>query len=117
MRWAPPVVLVVLIIATYAQFLGDGVHGSDTWAHLWTSRDVGAVLSAPIMTGTSFPERIGRFFRPLSSMSYTVEYAMAGLNPGVMHGLDLLIHVGASLALYGLGRTVGVRPWPAAIGV
>src|SRR5690349_9262483 len=83
--WIPLCALALLTTAAYAQFLGDYFVGGDTWAHIWTSRDVGQVLTQPIMAGSTFPETVARFFRPVSSLSYTLQYAIWGLNPLAFH--------------------------------
>jgi hypothetical protein len=101
----------------YAPYLGDYFVGGDTWAHIWTSRDIGQVLTQPIMAGSSFPETVARFYRPVSSLSYTLQYAMSGLNAFAFHLGDLLIHVLAMLGLCALAITLGIRPWAAALGV
>lgn len=46
--------------------------------------------------------------RPLVNLSLALNYALGGLNPAGYHALNLLIHVGAALALLGiLRRTLG----------
>jgi hypothetical protein len=112
----PLVLLGMLIVVAYAPYVGDYFVGGDTWAHIWTSRDVANVLTQPIMAGSGFPETVARFYRPVSSLSYTFQYALWGLNPLAFHLGDLLIHVLAMVSLAGLAIVLGVRPWAAAIG-
>ena len=108
--------LAVLIAAAYAPYVSDYFVGGDTWAHIWTSRSVGSVLTQPIMAGSGFPETVARFYRPVSSLTYTFQYALSGLNPVAFHLGDLLIHVAAMVALAWLAITLGIRPWAAAVG-
>jgi hypothetical protein len=115
-RVAPPIALTLVVAAAYVPLAGEFLQGSDTFAHIWTSRDVGRVLTAPIMAGTSFPDTWALFYRPVSSLSYTLNYAVSGLNATAFHATDLLIHLLASLGLYGLMRVIGIGGWPAAIG-
>ena len=68
------------------------------------------------MSGTVFPETVALFFRPISSLSYALNYAVWGMNPVPFHLTDVLIHVLATLALYALASVLGLRPWAAAIG-
>ena len=114
--WLPLALLAVLSSLAYAPYLGDYFVGGDTWAHIWTSRDVGQVLTQPIMAGSGFPETVAHFYRPISSLSYTIQYAISGLNAFAFHVGDLLIHVVAMLSLAGLAIALGVRPWAAALG-
>jgi hypothetical protein len=115
-RYAPALALALVVTLGYAPFTGEYLQGNDTWAHIWTSRDVGRVLTQPIMAGTSFPETWALFYRPVSSLSYTLNYALSGLNPTAFHLTDLLIHVLASLGLYSLMLLLGTSGWAAAIG-
>jgi hypothetical protein len=117
--WAlllPLAALTVLTSLAYAPYMRDYFVGGDTWAHIWTSRDVGQVLTQPIMEGSGFPETVAHFYRPVSSLSYTLQYALSGLNPLAFHLGDLLFHVLAMLSLAGLAITFGIRPWAAALG-
>jgi hypothetical protein len=73
--WAPPVLVVLLTVDAYAQFVGVYFQGGDTWPHIWTSRvsggdDLLRNLTRPIMYGTVFPDRVALFFRPVSTLSY-----------------------------------------------
>jgi hypothetical protein len=118
---APAVLLAVLVVGAYAQFMGEYFQGGDTWPHIWTSRvaswsDLAGVLSRPIMAGTTFPTSVALFFRPLSSLSYAFDYAVWGMDPLPFHITDLAIHLVATLALFALATQLGLRPWSAAIG-
>jgi hypothetical protein len=116
-RYVPPLALVLVVSLAYAPASGEYFQGNDTWAHIWTSLDVGRVLTQPIMAGTSFPETWALFYRPVSSLSYTFNYAVSGLNPSAFHVTDLLIHLLASLGLYRLILLLGISGWAAAVGV
>ena len=67
------------------------------------------------MSGTVFPETVALFFRPISSLSYALNYAVWGMDPLAFHLTDVLIHLAATLALYALASMLGLRPWAAAI--
>lgn len=51
------------------------------------------------MNGTSFVSR-ARFYRPVSSLSYGVDYAIWGLNPLGYHVTDLTLHAVASVLVF-----------------
>ena len=114
--WLPPLLLALVVSVAYAPYVGEYFEGNDTFAHIWTSLDVGRVLTQPIMAGTSFPEAWALFYRPVSSLSYTLNYAISGLNPLAFHLTDLLIHLLATFGLYALALLFGMRPWAAAVG-
>jgi hypothetical protein len=114
---APPMLLVTLVVAGYWRFVGEYFQGGDTWPHIWTTRsDPLHVLAEPIMAGTVFPRSVALFFRPLSSLSYAATYRLWGMDPLPFHLTDLLIHLAATLALYTLATTLGLRRWAAAVG-
>jgi hypothetical protein len=120
-RIIPPLALAVFVLLAYWRFVDLFFQGGDTWPHIWTTRldSPGAlvgILSEPIMDGTIFPEEVALFFRPLSSLSYSVNYALSGMNPFAFHLTDVLIHTAATLALFGLLTALGLRPWAAAVG-
>lgn len=111
----------MLAASVYARFVGDYFQGGDTWPHIWTAQvssasDLLRDLSRPIMYGTVFPDTVALFFRPLSTLSYALDYAIWGMSPVAFHATDLAIHVAATLALFALCTMVGLRRWPAAIG-
>ena len=115
-RYAPPLALALVVTLAYAPFTGEYFQGNDTWAHIWTSLHVGRVLTKPIMAGTSFPETWALFYRPVSTLSYALNYGISGLNPTAFHVTDVLIHLLASLGLYGVMQVLGISGWAAAIG-
>jgi hypothetical protein len=115
-RYAPPVALALVVTAAYVPLAGEYFQGNDTWAHIWTSLDVPRVLTQPIMAGTSFPDTWALFYRPVSSLSYALNYAVSGLNPTAFHLTDLLIHLLATFGLYSLAVLFGLRRWAAAVG-
>ena len=54
--------------------------------------------------------------RPILNLSLAASYALSGLRPWGYHSLNLLIHLGAALVLFGLVRRTLVRlgaAWPA----
>jgi hypothetical protein len=115
------VLLVVLVVGTYWQFVGEYFHGGDTWPHIWTSRvqspaDIWRLLSTPLLTGTIFPEVVAHFYRPVSSLSYAVDYAVFGMDPLAFHLTDLVIHASVVLLLMWVVTRVGAPVWAAGLG-
>jgi hypothetical protein len=113
--------LALLVSITYWQFVGEYFHGGDTWPHIWTSRvhgpaDVARLLTTPLLTGTVFPDTVARFYRPVSSLSYALDYGLFGMNAFAFHLTDLLIHGVGTLALMWLVRLVGASRLAAGVG-
>lgn len=93
--------VAALAVATYGGVLRYGFTGSDTWsliaaARLRSAADLGRVLTEPLMAGTSFVEH-GLFYRPVSTLSFSLDGALWGLNPFGYHLTDLLLHVAVTL--------------------
>ena len=113
--------LIVLVVATYWQFVGEYFHGGDTRPHIWTSRvqgpgDVVRILTTPLLTGTIFPDVVARFYRPVSSLSYALDYAVFGMDPLAFHLTDLVIHAVVTVAVCRLVTQAGAPVWAAGIG-
>jgi tetratricopeptide (TPR) repeat protein len=49
-----------------------------------------------------FHKVIGKYYRPVVSTSYTIDYALWGLKPGGFHFTNILIHITASLILFNI---------------
>jgi tetratricopeptide (TPR) repeat protein len=62
--------------------------------------DLGAVLSPP----STMAEASGVTGRPIINFSLAVNYALGGLEPRGYHVVNLAIHLGAALALFGIVR-------------
>jgi protein O-mannosyl-transferase len=54
--------------------------------------------------------------RPIANVSFVLNYAASGLALGPLHAVNLAIHLGAALALFGVvRRTLQTSGWPAAV--
>ncbi|WP_139826077.1 tetratricopeptide repeat protein [Derxia lacustris] len=53
-----------------------------------------ATIAQPILPGTTY-------FRPLVLLSYFVEFTVFGVDPGISHGINLLLHI-ANILLVGM---------------
>jgi tetratricopeptide (TPR) repeat protein len=97
------VVLALAIAFVYANSLGgpflfddqSAILRNPTIRQLWPPWEA---LSPPT-TGSA-----GVVGRPLVNLSLALNYAVGGVNPHGYHVFNLLVHVGASLALFGLVR-------------
>lgn len=93
--------VAVLAVATYGGVLRYGFTGSDTLSLIATARlrsagDLARILTEPLMAGTSFVAH-GLFYRPVSTLSFSLDGALWGLNPFGYHLTDLLLHVAVTV--------------------
>ena len=104
----PALAAVVLIGAIAAAYL-NSLHGAFVWDDIPT-----------IVQSTSF-EHLATVFdhpaglnttsgRPLVSLSLAVNYALGGRNPVGFHVFNVLVHMAAALALYGIVRRLALLP-------
>lgn len=104
----PPLLLVVLVVAAYANtfgvpFLFDdavAVERNPTIRQLWP---LSVPLSPPPDGGTTTG-------RPVVNFSLALNYAISGEAVWSYHVANLLIHAGAALALFGLLRRTFIAP-------
>ncbi len=101
-RWGGAAI-VIAILLVYARSLASPFLFDDAGAilhnesirHLVSWRIFQPPLDGSTTTG-----------RPLVNASFAVNYALGGVNPWGYHAINLLLHAGAALALYGLLRRV-----------
>ena len=97
--------LILLVgLLAYREIFTLYFTGTDTLTLIDTSRlkspdDLLRVFSQPMMGGTSFADRY-QYFRPITTLSFSVDYALWGLNPWGYHLTDLLLHVFCAYLLY-----------------
>ena len=106
-----PLLIVLLVLASYSNSfsgafvlddLGAIVHNDS----LHTLNPAGVLLGMPVGTTVSG--------RPILNASLALNYALGGLHVEGYHAFNLLIHLLASLTLYGIiRRTAGRIRWPA----
>ncbi len=116
----PALILLVAVLA-YLQTLGNGFVFDD---HMiegnWMIR---SLRHFPQMFTSGYWEGVepgGRFagtklYRPLVIASFAVNYAVGGLEPLGYHAVNILLHAGVSLAIYGSGASVGLSREGAAV--
>jgi hypothetical protein len=96
-----------LAIATHYEVLTYWFTGPDTLTLIETSRIGGSksaidTLTKPLMHGTNFVALTGKFYRPVASLSYAIEYWLWGLDPFGYHLTDLLAHATAAVLVVSL---------------
>jgi hypothetical protein len=89
-------------ILAHRESLGYWFTASDTVPMIESSRvtdagDFAALFTQPMMAGTRFVE-FALFYRPVSSLSYAVDYRLWGLDPAGYHLTTVLLHGGAAAA-------------------
>ena len=112
-------VILLVVGVAHSGALGNHFFGSDTWpwlvsTHLTSMSDVGRVAFSPIMSGTRFASEVALFYHPLTALSYSLDQAVFGLDPLGFYATNLLIHLVAVGALFGLARALGSSWWAAA---
>ena len=106
MPWVAAAALAALVAVVYARtfsapFVFDdltAIRDNATIRHLWPP---GAVLSPPISTTAGG--------RPVVNLTLALNYAISGLAPWSYHALNLLIHAGVGLLLFGIVRQTLAR--------
>lgn len=104
-RFLPLLLLAVATFAAYAPVLRNGIVWDDT----------ALLLRDPLIRSWRLiPEGFQHFlftdatasdfYRPVQRLSYTLEYAAYGVKPLGYHITNVLIHVGAAVALFFLGE-------------
>jgi len=95
--------IVAYISLSTIQFLGvDGLTLIDT-ARVNSLHDVGRIFSERMMNNSEFE---GAFFRPLSVISYSVDYAIWGLNFRGYLYTNLALHILVALLVFWLVRAL-----------
>jgi len=94
-----PVILAVVILAVYYPALLSGVHPIDD-PGIIAFYSASPSLSSVILPGT------GYYYRPLLEFSYYLDNRMWGMEPGIMHLENILLHVANSLLVYLLSRRI-----------
>ena len=109
-RYAPCLILLAAVLLVYSPALRNGFVWDDTALIL---RD--PLIRSPRLLAEGFRHFLfldataADFYRPLQRVVYTADYALAGFTPWVFHLTSLLVHAGAAMVLYALGRQVFSR--------
>ena len=90
--------LALIALVFYKDIFGYSFVGSDTLSLIDTGRihglhDVVRIFGKYTMAGTGFDVAVA--YRPVSVLSYSLDYALWGLNPFGYHLTDFLLHLSA----------------------
>ena len=101
-------VLLLLIFFSYNNYLNHYFIDADTFSLIETARisspsDFLKILKNPLMFGTYFIES-AKYYRPLSALSFSLDYALWKLNPIGYNLTNLLLHILVSILVFTLAR-------------
>ena len=111
-----------LALAALVIVAAGGLAYSSSFAGVFTFDDLPAIRENPtirtlwpLTTALSPPANSGVGGRPLANLSFALNHAIGGAEPGSYHVVNLLLHLGSALLLFGIVRRTcrwaGV--WPA----
>ncbi len=115
----PWVSLVLLAVAwTYGPTLDHGFAAADTFPLIESARiqapgDIWRILTEPLMAGTDFPDNRA-FYRPVSTLTYSLDHGLWGLEPTGYHLTNLVLHGTACLLVLWFGARLTRDDWPVA---
>lgn len=108
-RLHPALAVVSLILAAVLPY-------ARSIRHTFVFDDIGAILTHPGVTGGDLGAIWGRpywvdlprggLYRPVTTMTFAIDHAIGGGDPGTFHATNLLLHALAVLAAYGLLRSL-----------
>lgn len=119
--WLPPLLLSALVLLALGQFLQVGLVSTDWWPVVSTNRvqnaaDFIRAFQEPIGAGDPhFIHETARHYRPLAVLSFALDYKLWGLNATGWQLTNLLVHLGVTLEVYALARTLGLERWAATL--
>ncbi len=112
MRRSEELIAVLLIAAAVLISLGISLWGGFVWDDrplivdnrlIKDPASIGAILTSGFWQAGDRHDRFRSFFRPLTSLSYALDYALRGLRPAGFHATNLLLHLLCGWLVYRLG--------------
>lgn len=96
--------VVLISTLTWSQFVIQFFTAKDTLTLIDTSRintfeDLGRIFTEPMMNGTEFVE-IVKYYRPISQLTFSIDYFLWELNPYGFHLTNLLLHISISILIF-----------------
>ncbi|MCK4584656.1 hypothetical protein KAU13_04505 [candidate division WOR-3 bacterium] len=100
--------IVLIAFLTYGDILGYFFTAYDSLTLIDTSRiqsfrDVVRIFTEPLMSGTEFVKKT-IYYRPITTLSYSLDYFIWKLNPFGYHLTDLILHILVSVLVFFLIR-------------
>ena len=117
-RVAACLLVALTAFLTYRACLQNDFTGSDSLTLIQSGRvqtvgDLAAIFSRRMMSGTTFE---GVFYRPVSVLSFQLDYLMWGANPWGYHLTDLMLHVLVTVGTFLLGMRLTKGMWKTSLG-
>jgi len=115
------VAVVLTCILAFGPMLEQFFTGTDTITLIETGRinnfqDFRHILTQPLMAGSDFL-RIAKFYRPVSTISYSIDYWLWGMNPAGFHLANLVFQTLTCILIFVMMRSsFGLRSMPAGFG-
>jgi hypothetical protein len=117
----PPLLLTALVLLALGQFLQVGLVSTDWWPVVSTNRvqnlsEFIRAFQEPIGAGDPhFIKETARHYRPLATLSFALDYKLWGLDGAGWQLTNLVVHLGVTLGVYALVRTLGLARWAATL--
>jgi hypothetical protein len=122
LRFGPILFLTALVGAALGQFLSVGLVSTDWWPVTSTNQvtsfaDFIRAFREPIGAGDPhFIHETARHYRPMATLSFAVDYKLWGLDiPAGWQATNLLVHLGVTLEVFALARSLGLTRWAATL--
>lgn len=111
--WVAILSIAAIVLIGYAFMLGNFFTGTDSLTLIETSRiesigDIGRILAEPLMGSSKFLE-VAKFYRPVSSFSYSIDNVIWGLDPFGFQLSNVLMHMLTSILVFVLMRELSGR--------
>jgi tetratricopeptide (TPR) repeat protein len=118
-RVLPGLVVVLTVLVAYAQAIGGPLLWDDRYLILdvpLVERDAPLIehLKRPLWSGDGVQHLSHAYYRPLVTLSFSLDHRLHGPNSGGYHLTNIVIHALAALALFTLLRRFDIRPWTSA---
>ncbi|MFH1999321.1 MAG: hypothetical protein ABIK28_06550, partial [Planctomycetota bacterium] len=117
--WAAMALLCVAVLWVFSSSLAGGL--------IWDDKDLilndprirdlsgfGRIWTQPFAAEDIRSIGIG-YYRPLTTLTLMLNYAMGGSDPSVYHWTNVLLHLVCSIVVFFLVRAFMLKPWPCLI--
>ena len=104
LHWIAWIAILLVNLLAYGDIFDLPFTGTDTYTLIDTARiqsfdDVVRIFSQPLMGGTAGANRV-QYFRPITTLSFSLDYAVWGLNPWGYYLSNFLLHLFFGFLLY-----------------